>query len=265
MDQRQLSGIGTVLVCDYVGRRTEAPISSLDLESRGFTVHYLIKPPHVRELTAPAYADRLLGTYGPFADVKAVLAYCASAPIAQELVASIAVRTGATVPLVLFDAELSTARSIEEEYLLASAKLGEVLFLNEQARVPTPVLHEDLLRDRPELALRHLHEGLLQLGERAVEQGTDDPEEARGDAEAIADFYLDWLAHLIAAHNASWPAWGGAAVQVVSRDRPSYQEWPGAIATETVRIGATRDDLLRHPDVAQAVLRVLREGSGRAG
>jgi tetrahydromethanopterin S-methyltransferase subunit A len=32
----------TVLVCDYVGGRPEAPVSSLNLESHGYEVRYLL-------------------------------------------------------------------------------------------------------------------------------------------------------------------------------------------------------------------------------
>jgi hypothetical protein len=73
----------------------------------------------------------------------------------------------------------------------------------------------------------------------------------------FAAYYLDWLSHLIAAQQASWPAWGGRAVQVVSRNHTCPATWPGAGTTETVRIGASRDELLRHPEVTSVILSIL--------
>jgi hypothetical protein len=213
----------------------------------------------VHEVAAAAYADRLARRFGPFGpQVRGVLAYCMAAPIAHELVASISTVGGQRPLLVLFDPEPATEHAIEEQYLLAGENLGDVLGLDGPARIPPP-LGSGLLRERPEEAVRHMREGLLLLGERAVAKGCADPDEARDDAEAIAAFYLDWFTHLIAAYHASWSAWGGPAVQVVSRDHACAPDWPGAGDTRTVRIPTHRNELLRHPDVADTVLAVLRE------
>lgn len=248
---------GTVLVCDYVGRRSEAPVSSLNLEARGYTVHYLLKPPYPRELTAAAYADELLRRHGPLGtDVRAVLAYCMAASIAQEVAAAVSAATGTKVPLVLFDGEPATARSVQEQYLLAAAKLGELLALDGPDRTPPPI-EPELLRDQPEEARQRIHEGLLELGARAARRGALTVEIVRAESEMFAAYYLDWLGHLIAAHQASWPAWGGRAVQIASRSHPCPATWPGAGSTETVRIEASRDELLRNPEVASIILSIL--------
>ncbi|MEU6411114.1 hypothetical protein [Microbispora sp. NPDC046933] len=254
---------GVVLVLDYPGRRAEAPVSSLGLESHGYTVHYLLKPPFPRLLTAASYAEGLLDGHGSSGGrVLAVLAYCMAAPIAQEVAASIRAAGGAPVPLVLFDGEPATARAIEEQYVLASEKLGELLGLTGEERTPPPAFDAALIRDEPEEALRRGHEGLLELGERAAAHG--EAAVARAEAKAVADFYRDWLGHLIAAHNACWSHWGGPAVQIVSRDHSCAPDWPGATATRTVRVAASRNDLLVHPDVLSTVLSTLRKGSGHA-
>jgi hypothetical protein len=80
----------------------------------------------------------------------------------------------------------------------------------------------------------------------------------------FAAYHLDWLSHLIAAHNAGWSRWGGRAVQIASRQHRCDAEWPGARTTETVRIAATRDDLLRHPEVATVVRSILEKETSRA-
>ncbi|BFU46065.1 hypothetical protein [Krasilnikovia sp. MM14-A1004] len=255
---------GSVLVCDFVGRRAQAPVSALGLETRGFTVHNLLTSPYPRELTAAGYADQLWRRHGPFgADVRAVLAYCAAAPIAQEVAATLHARTGVPVPLVLFDGEPATAAAVQAEYLLAAGKLGELLGVDPAHRTP-PAVDPGDLRVRPQQVRQRMFEGLLELGDRASRDGSVDPATARAEAEMFATYYLDWLSHLIAGHNASWPAWGGPAVQIVSRHHESGAEWPGASHTETIRIAAERDDLLRHPEVAAAVLSILRRENCRA-
>jgi hypothetical protein len=256
--------VGSVLVCDYVGRRTEAPVSALGLENHGFTVHYLLKSPYPRELTAAAYAEQLWRRHGAFdADIRAVLAYCMAAPIAQELAASLRAATGAPVPLVLFDGEPATAQSVQAQYLLAAEKLGELLSLDPAQRTPVAFDPADL-RTRPEEALRCMYGGLLDLGDRCARGSSSDSKTVRAETEMFAAYYLDWLSHLVAAHNASWSAWGGPAVQIVSRQHACGTEWPGATDTDTIRIATTRDGLLRHPEVARVVLSILREEAGRA-
>lgn len=250
---------GVVLVLDYPGRRAEAPVSSLDLQASGYTVRHLLEPPHVRELTARAYAERLLDRYGPFPRVRAVLAYCMAGPIAQEVAALLGAANGVGPPLVLFDGEPATVEDIAGQYRAAGANLGALLNLDEADWTPPPAFDDSLLRDDPAEAVRRIRRGLLDLGGRAVTRGSDDPDAARADAEAVTEFYLDWLCHLVAAHNSSWPAWGGPAVQIVSRDQPCPPQWPGAAQTRTIRVQASRVELLSHPEVADVVRSILKE------
>ncbi|WP_244295363.1 hypothetical protein [Micromonospora orduensis] len=252
----------SVLVLDYIGRRAEAPISALALERHGYRVRYLLEPPLPRALTAVEYADRLWREHGPFgSEVRAVLAYCMAAPIAQHLVASIAVATGVTLPLVVFDGEPATPRSLRDQYLLAADKLGELLDLPESERIPDGNLDAALLRDDPSEAVRRMRDGLLELGIRAATQRPEEADAITADALEISDFYLDWLIHLVAAHNAEWPSWGGPAVQIASRDHPCVPDWPGATRTETVRVDATRNGLLHDAQVASIVSAILEKGA----
>ncbi|MGC4853345.1 hypothetical protein ACLQ24_08070 [Micromonospora sp. DT4] len=254
---------GTVLVCDYVGRRTEAPISSLGLEAYGFTVHYLLSSPFPRELTAAAYTDELLRRHGPFdGDVRAVLAYCMAAPIGQEVAAAVS-SADSRVPLVLFDGEPATASSVQQQYLLAADKMGELLSLDHADRTPSAI-KPAMLSDRPQEVLRHIQEGLLELGDRAIRRGDLDAQVIRVEAAMLASYYVDWLSHLIAAYNASWSSWDGPAVQIVSREHACADEWPGASSTDVIRVPTTRQELLRHPDVAPIVLSILNKERSRA-
>lgn len=252
----------TVLVLDFTGRRAEAPISALGLERHGYTVRYLLEPPFPLALTAAEYADRLWQDHGPFgAEVRAVLAYCMAAPIAQHLLAAITAATGVELPLVLFDGEPATPQSLRDQYLLAANKLGELLGLAEGERSPAVTLDAAVLRDNPSEAVRRMRDGLLGLGARVAAQRPEDADAARLETLEISEFYLDWLIHLVAAHNAEWPAWGGPAVQIASRDHRCVPDWPGATGTETVRVGATRNELLHDPQVASVVSAILEKGA----
>lgn len=252
----------SVLVLDYTGRRREAPVSALGLERQGYTVRYLLEPPFPQELTAAGYAERLWQEHGPFgAEVKAVLAYCMAAPIAQQLLASITATIGGRVPLVLFDGEQATPQSVREQYLVAGDRLGELLDLTESERTVAVTWEADLLRDDPSETVRRMRDGLLELGTRAAAKRPADADGTHAEALVITEFYLDWLIHLVAAHNAEWPAWGGPAVQVVSRDHRCAPDWPGASSTETIRVEATRDELLHDPHVALVVSSILQKGA----
>jgi hypothetical protein len=251
---------GTVLVLDYAGHREEAPISSLDLESAGFDVRYLLQPPYPREFNAPDYAAGLLLRHGPLdPDLVAVLAYCMAAPIAQELVATASSSLGRAVPMVLFDGEPVTVPAVRSQYHVAGRKLGELLSLPAEDSVPEGVVDEASLRDSPSDAVQMMREGLVGLGGKAAATAGVDPDEAMDDAAVVADFYVDWLAHLVAGCNATWPAWRGAVFQFVSSDNQALPAWPGACATRTSRVAASRNELLRHPGTRAGVLSVLRK------
>ncbi|ADL45383.1 hypothetical protein ACIBSS_33485 [Micromonospora aurantiaca] len=232
-------------------------MSALDLESHGHMVHYMLSPPFPRQFSAGAYAMELLGRQGDVDGVRAVLAYCMAAPIAQELAAYVYAITGRALPLILFDGEPARAPAVQEQYEMALHKLREFLSVDEAGWTPTSMFDEVAVRERPEAVLRSMHAGLLGVGEQAATYSPGDAAATMADAEAIADFYLDWLGHLVAAHNTSWPAWGGPAYQIVSRGHEHASEWPGATRTLTVAIDASRNDLLRHASTAEAVLSIL--------
>nr|AKA59372.1 hypothetical protein [uncultured bacterium AB_9] len=249
-DQRSL------LVLDFTGRRAEAPISSLDLESAGFTVQYLIQPPYPRACTARDYAAELLKRRDPSVPRPAgVLAYCMAAPIAQEVLAMEAAEPGPGIPLILFDGEPVTVEAITSEYVLAAHKLGELLGLTAAASTPEVPVDPVRLRASPEHALEDLREGLVAIGRKG---GGD---EALADAELIADFYLDWLAHLTAGYNADWPALPGRTVHLMSHGHTLPEPWPGGPVSATQRFASDRDGLLLDPGVRAAVLSELRRGN----
>lgn len=248
-----------LLALDYPGRREEARVRDLHLEDAGFDVRYLLAPPFVRQLTAPAYAAELIARYGPFEPPPtAVLAYCMAAPIAQE-VAGLCGAGGEPVPLLVFDGEPATPSAIEQQYRASVDQFRAQFGVADQAdrRLPFDRL---ALSSSPGECVERMRRCLVELGVTALRQDAD-PDEEFEDLEQtagqVADFYVAWLVHLVAAHNASWPQWRGEVLHIASRDHGWTCAWPGARATAVRRVEADRDELLSHPDVRDLVLAFL--------
>jgi hypothetical protein len=252
-----------LLELDYPGRREEARIADLALESRGFSVRGLLGPPFVRDLTAAAYADRLVARHGPFGDVDAVLAYCMAAPIAQEVAARVSAGRD-PVTMILFDGEPATPAAVADQYLTTVEQVAEQFGTSAVANSAESV-DPAALSARPAETLEWMRGNLVRLAAGALADDCDDgggggdDDDALETAEALAEFYLDWLAHLIAAHNASWPAWGGDVYHIVSSEHAFVGNWPGARATTLFRCEVARRDLLSRPEVADLVASCLRK------
>ncbi|ONI91295.1 hypothetical protein ALI22I_09550 [Saccharothrix sp. ALI-22-I] len=245
-----------VLVLDYPGRRAESRVADLPLESFGFDVRHLLDEPFVRAVDTAGYAAELAARHGPFGpEVVAVLAYCMAAPIAQE----VAALCGA-IPLVLFDGEPSTPAGIADQYEVSVTQVREQLGL---PAVDRGLPFEDgLLSERPGECLESMRRAFVELAVSALRADSAD-EDAEVVAAQVADFYLDWLSHLVAAHNASWPAWGGEVLHIASRRHSFTEDWPGARRTTVHRVDTERNDLLRHPHTLELVRSFLAEaGTG---
>jgi hypothetical protein len=241
-----------LLVLDYPGRRTEARVGDLALETHGFAVHHLLTAPFVRACRAAGYAEELLSRDPLPATPAAVLAYCMAAPIAQEVAARVS-RGGPPVPLVLLDGEPAGAADLEDQYVTSIRQYTAQLGGRAAPEHAAGTVNAGVLTRDPEQTVTRMRHGLVSLGTAAL--GGD--AEAAEAAEDLAEFYLDWLVHLVAASNATWPSWGGSVLQVVSRDHRYPQAWPGASATRTVHIDVPRPDLLRSPEVVPAIKRFL--------
>lgn len=247
-----------LLVFDYTGRRAEAPVSALGLEDLGFDVRYLLAPPYPTAYTAADYAAQLLERHGPFEGVAAALAYCMAAPIAQEMLALWSATP--PVPMIVFDGEPATPTAIESEYRLAERKLAGLLDLPLADAAGPAVVDEERLRRSPADLVDDMCRKLLEMGKRAAEAGTCDPEDAYADAAEVAAHYRNWFCHLVSAHGTTWPPLRGELVQLVSREHRLTHPWPGAEGSRTARLPAGRNDLLAHPDTRSAVLSLLGRG-----
>jgi hypothetical protein len=250
-----------LLVLDYPGRRTEARVADLMLESHGFAVRYLLTPPLVRELRAAEYAAALLDRTRPNAGCAGVVGYCMAAPIAQELAAQLAAGHP-QVPLLLFDGEPASPGAIGDQYRAAATQYVEQLGGSADPKADPRMVEPDTLAHRPAEAVELMRQSLVALGVAAL-GGDEADTDAADAAEEIAEFYLDWLVHLVAANNTTWPSWGGPVLHLVSRDHRFTGDWPGATDTTLVRLDVARPGLLRDPQGARAVTEFIKS-AGRS-
>jgi hypothetical protein len=246
-----------LVAVDYPGRRSSARIADLALADAGFTVHSVLEPPDVREVTADEYARALLAKRGPFPEVAAVLAYCMSAPVGQELAALLG-RGRTPVPMILFDSRPATVDAVVDQYRVAAGQLLAQLGGRRNAgehRVP----ERTLLENDPHTALAEMERDLTRLGMVALSAGSDgaDAFDDHEVVEEVVSHFIDWLAHLLAAYH--WPRspWGGAVLHVMSSAHDGGGPWPGAASTEEIRIDASRVELLGTAAARRTVLEYL--------
>jgi hypothetical protein len=252
-----------LLILDYPGRREEARIAELGLAERGFDARGLLKAPFVRELTAREYAARLAERVGPLDQpVTAMLAYCMAAPIAQELAASLSAGRE-PVSMILFDGEPATPDAVEEQYGTTVKQFAEQLGASAVPAVDPSTFTAELLSGDPAECVERMRRSLVRMGVSALSDGDDD--DAAETAEDMADFYLDWLVHLVAAHNVSWPAWGGDVYHIMSRSHGYTADWPGARSMRSTRLDSIRPELLRQPEAGRLVVSYVEQIVGCGG
>jgi hypothetical protein len=237
----------SVLVVDYPGRRNAARVADLRPDTIGLDARYPLETVFPRELTAAAYAAGLLDSTDTRRSPVAVFGYCMAGPIAHEAAALLG-DGSEPVPLVLFDACPATPAAVGRQFEVAVAQLVEQLGGSD---VDIGVgLDPDLVEHSPERAVAAMRDELVRLGTAAA---GGDEDEAADLATDLAQFYLDWLVHLIAAYHCSWPALGGPVLHVMSAGHTYTDDWPGAASTDRLRVDVARADLLRTDEVRQAV------------
>ncbi|WP_330240519.1 hypothetical protein [Streptomyces sp. NBC_00525] len=250
----------TLVALDFPGRRAEAALSDLRLEDRGWDVLYPLSEPFSRALDPSHYvthlAERCEGR-----QVRAVLAYCAAAPLACAL----AVRLGGAdspLPTVLFDgdpgsgAEIrSTARVIVRQLTGRPAEDfdGEL----------GAALTDEGLRDRPERAMELLTERVIRLGADVFEEDGLDEDEAVAVATRMSGFYLDWIAYLVAGFRVLPLAPGaGSVTHVRSSDQSVSDDWIDARSLDVRAVDCGRVELLADPRTRALVTDLLGPAPG---
>ncbi|MFF4850330.1 hypothetical protein [Streptomyces sp. NPDC001194] len=245
--------VRTLLALDYPGRRAEAKIADLGLEAHGYEVAQLLTAPLPDALTGREYAQELLRAHGlAEREPAAILAYCASAPLAQELARHMVEAGRQAPPLVFFDAAPLTAQDITDDYATVLRQIDASAFEESGSRTDVASLI-----GTPEELVGAMREEMTRYARNSLAEDLFDEEEVELAAEQIVRVYLDLLTHQIAAYHGSAPAWGGDVVNIVSAGNPFQGEWPGARATRVVRTARDRAGLLADATTRDTVLSLL--------
>jgi hypothetical protein len=244
---------GRIAVFDYPGRRAEARVAEMRLESEGLRTDYLLERCLPTEVTAASYAGSLFARRGrETRHDAAVMAYCASAAAARAYVECVHAESGVRPPLICYDGGPSTAGDIRDCYASAVRQISK----RPPSDVRRPVDVASLL-DRPHALVRAVHQDLT---ERAVRSLRDDglgEEEAAGPVAQLVQTHVSWLSHLLAAYHFARPAETGPVLNVLSADQPSHDRWFGSSRVTTVRIPCSRAELLRYPQTRSIVLEFM--------
>ncbi|MGW2490905.1 hypothetical protein ACWCV9_27305 [Streptomyces sp. NPDC001606] len=229
---------GYLCVLDYPGLRREARVAELGLTAAtGLRLAELLAPPPTAQ-AAPAYLAELLARR-PAGECRAVLAYCASAPLAGALATRLATG-GHRPPVVLFDAEPVTAATVLDAYRTTLAQLGASATAPETGELAALV-------HRPDRFLTAARRNLTGHVSQALRADGCPAGEADALAAQLTVSCLDWLTHLLAALTAPPPQRPGPALNIVSAETPGGD----------VRIACDRTSLLRDPRTREAALAFL--------
>ncbi|MFJ9033261.1 hypothetical protein ACIRQP_33055 [Streptomyces sp. NPDC102274] len=240
----------TLLVLDYPGRRTEAHISDLGLDAHGYELLDLLAAPLPDEVTGREYAKALAGRHSlEGREVTAVLAYCAAAPLAQELARYLVEAGHPPLPLIFFNATPGTAVGVAHDYTAILEQLGAA-----PPGEPATGLDLPRLLQSPRDLIHAMNGELDRIVRQSLVGDLYDEEEVNEASAQIVAVYLDLLRHQIAAYHSAAPAWGGDAVNVVSAGHPIQSDWAGARRTHVVRVDCAPAELLSRSETRDSVL-----------
>jgi hypothetical protein len=242
-----------LLVLDFPGRREEARIADLRLEEAGWKVEYLLTPPYSRTVNARGYAAELARRQGN-AVPRAVLAYCMAAPLAHELAALLS-PPGSPVPLLLFDGEPGHADEVRAAVSTVAGQLGGADATDLVDGLSG--MSDDALAARPDEVMKAIETATLRLAADVFRADGFSEERASAAAAEVSGFYLDWIAHLIAALTSDRPEWGGSVRHIRTPGHKGPDVWPGASTTENHVVATARNDLLSHPRTRELALTLL--------
>ncbi|GHH42425.1 hypothetical protein FHS35_000678 [Streptomyces umbrinus] len=243
----------TLLVLDYPGRRAEAHISDLGLDAHGYELLSLLDAPLPDEVTGRKYTKALAGRHSlEGRKATAVLAYCAAAPLAQELALHLVEAGHPPLPLILFNATPGTAAGVAHDYTAILEQL-----------VTTPPGERATALDLPKLLespcdlIRAMNAELDRIVRQSLVDDLYGEEEVTEASTQIVSVYLDLMRHQIAAHHSTAPAWGGDAVNIVSAGHPFQSDWTGVRRSHVVQVECAPAELLSHAETRDHVLAYL--------
>ena len=231
---------------DYPGMEERARLADLVLDARWRTVALLERPADAAT-DAQEYAAALLPGAGPVEDVAAVVSFCMATPIAQVVAARVSHAQARPVPLVAVDGAPCPDVAVQRAFAGLAERYG--------ASPDGIDVTGDGLRAEPQQVLDRMADRLSEAATATLLAEVGDLEVARTVSAELVSGAVDWLRHLVAAHNADYPAWGGELTLVNSTDALVWEAWPGARSTTVVTAGCGRTEVLAHPRVAEAVHR----------
>lgn len=244
-----------VVALDFPGRRDEARLADLDLESAGIAVRYLLAERLPSTPIGAAYVDELADQLDQSSPVIGVLGYCAAAPMARELARRYQAK-GVKPAVVVFNGSLGSAQSVRDAYVSSLRQLRATAA--DLAAVSVP---EQALRDDPAGVVRAMEETLRRLAMSGLALEDDDEsdlEDLAAVAEELVVRHLSFLTHLVASASlsADVPPEG---LHVVSRDHDKRSGW---VSGDTIRIESSRTDFVGCPETRQVVLQRFDRHTG---
>lgn len=240
-----------VLILDFPGRRPEAHVSEMQLDRHGFTCTEVLTSPMPVALTTPAYAGELCARQS-LGRPLAIIAYCATAPLAVALAALLA-GPDRPVPIVLLDPQRTPPDEFLREYReVVSQVEGQAV----SAERP-PLLDVERLLATPGVLVERIGADLRRRAELALASYGFTGADVSGPVESLVGVYVEWLTFLVAAHHDELSPPRGPVLQVISRDHPADAGWLGATDLRTVRVPCDRPELAVNAEARAAIVDFL--------
>jgi hypothetical protein len=240
-----------VLVLDFPGRRPEAHVSEMRLDRHGFTCTEVLTSPMPVTPTTPAYASELCARQ-PMGRPLAVIAYCATAPLAVAM-AELLAGPDRPVPIVLLDPQRTPPAEFLREYREVVDQIeGQAV----SAERP-PLLDVERLLATPGVLIERIGADLRRRAELALASYGFTGPDVSGPVESLVGVYVEWLTFLVAAHHDQLRPPRGPVLQVISRNHPVDAGWLGATDLRTVRVPCDRPELAVNAQARAAIVDFL--------
>lgn len=243
------------ILADYPGRRPEAHLSELELERAGYRDLELLRHPLPAASGLDRYAAALLAGEPACAEATAVVAYCASAPLAAHVASQLSDAGAEPLPVVFLDPSRCDLWHIERNYALV---LEQVEAGIDPAWRRPPLEVRDRLDDPVGLG-EALTADVLDRVRNALAANGFSEEECEAAKGAAAAVYVDWLNYLLAVHNRGDARAPGAVLNVLSAAHPADSAWPGKGAGTSVRVECSRAELAQREETFELIADFLAE------
>jgi hypothetical protein len=221
----------------FAGIENQETIHELDLSPEVKLTPLLTDDPPRRTEAVP-YAEDLLRAHIPGDDVALVVSTCTAAPIGWEVARLLGTRSGSAPVFVAVDGVPCTSQNVIDAYHSALTRYRAA------DRPALVTVTESALRSRPAELLDAMRAELTGLATTALLGGRAPDGLTDPIVDEVVSVSLDWLTHLVAAHNAPYTPWDGAATVLASQDWSLGGDWPGASSTRIIRVECTAEELI---------------------